>query len=319
MSSAAHLSVAAIARATKKVRILSIGSPIAQRPDPLRVAEEIALADVMSRGRHDAGLIKSVPWEYFNSNANPMGVMDRFWEAHDLIIKALSTRDGPFSWAGEYFHYRNVNIVPRPYQDPCPPIWITGTSPSSARSIAARGHIAVTSQSGTRNAAPYYDAYRDEYQRVYGKPAPSDRLAYLCYMAVGRTEGEARAIAERIHPWVVSLGSQNNAYQYAAGYAPAADFARVLRAGNGGVSPYVNYKAPSIDKMRDDGVFFFGTPTQVFDQIRTFVNRTAKVGHLLMQMGGFATKKDTIDCMTLVANELRPRLEELAAQTKEAA
>lgn len=316
MSCATFLSVAAIARVTKRARILSIGTPIAQRTEPVRVAEEIALADVMSRGRTEAGLIKSVPWEYFNSNANPMGVMVRFWEAHDLILKALSTRDGPFSWSGEHFHYRNVNVVPRPYQDPHPPIWITGQSSNSARAIAARGHVAVTSQSGTRNAASYYAAYRDEYFKVHARPAPDDRLAYLCYIAIGKTEDEARAIAERVHSWVVFLGSQNNAFQHAAGYAPAADFARLLRAGSGGVSPYVNFKPPSIDKMREDGVFFFGTSAQVFDQITGFMERTGRVGHLLMQMGGYATQDDTIGCMTRVANELKPRLEEWAAKAK---
>jgi hypothetical protein len=35
-------------------------------------------------------------------------------EAHDLILKAMSTTDGPFNWEGEFFHYRNVNIWPRP-------------------------------------------------------------------------------------------------------------------------------------------------------------------------------------------------------------
>jgi len=78
MSSATFLSVAALARTTSRARILSIGTPIAQRPDPVRVAEEIAMSDLMSRGRTEVGFIKSVPWEYFNSNANPVGVTDRY-------------------------------------------------------------------------------------------------------------------------------------------------------------------------------------------------------------------------------------------------
>jgi hypothetical protein len=70
--------------------------------------------------------------------------MRRYWEAHDLILKAMSTTDGPFSWEGEFFHYRNVNIWPRPYQQPTPPVWMTGLSPETGRMAAERGHVVGT-------------------------------------------------------------------------------------------------------------------------------------------------------------------------------
>ena len=101
-------------KTTKRVRLLGLGIPIANRPDPLRVAEECAMIDVISRGRLDMGFIKGVPYEIVPSNARPVRIMDRFWEAHDLILKAMTTHDGPFSWEGEHFQYRSVNIWPRP-------------------------------------------------------------------------------------------------------------------------------------------------------------------------------------------------------------
>jgi alkanesulfonate monooxygenase SsuD/methylene tetrahydromethanopterin reductase-like flavin-dependent oxidoreductase (luciferase family) len=314
MSPATLLSVAAIARTTSRARILSIGTPIAQRPDPVRVAEEIALTDMLSRGRTEVGLIKSVPWEYFNSNANPVGVTERFWEAHDLILKALTTRHGPFAWHGEHFHYRNINVVPRPYQDPHPPIWMTGQSPSSARTIATRGHVGVTSQSGARDAAPFFAAYRDEYEKVHNAPPTVDRLGYLCYMAVASTETKAADVAQRIHKWVEYLGSQHPGFQHAAGYAPAGDFARMMRAGQGNIGVFSGYRAPSIAKLRDDGVMFFGTPRQVCDQVRTFMDRVGPIGHLLVQMGGYATQTDTVESLALMAEQLHPMLEEFSTR-----
>ncbi len=314
MSPATFLSVAAIARTTTRARILSVGTPLAQRPDPVRVAEEIALTDVLSRGRTEVGFIKSVPWEYFNSNANPVGLMDRFWEAHDLILRALSSREGPFTWSGQHFHYRNVNIVPRPYQDPHPPIWMTGQSPGTARAIAGRGHVGVTTQSGVRDAAPFYAAYRDEYEKVYGNPAPVDRLGYLCYMAVARTESKAAEIAQRVHKWVEFLGSQELGFQHAPGYAAAGDFARMMRASGGGVGIYYGWRPPSIAKLRDDGVMFFGTPEQVCDQVGTFIDRVGPIGHLLIQMGGFATQTDTMESLKLIAKEVQPLVEERASR-----
>jgi len=309
MSPTPYLHMAALARITRKARLLSIGTPIAQRPDPVRVAEEIALADMMSRGRTEAGLIKSIPWEYFNSNANPMGLMDRFWEAHDLIVKALTTRDGPFRWDGEYFQYRNVNIIPRPYQD-CPPIWMTGQSPSSAKDIAAKGYIAATSQNGT-DAVPFFDAYRQSYAASFGRAATDDRLAYICYVALGKTEEVARERAQRVHKWVEFLARQDDRFQHAAGYAPAKDFARLLQANRGG-SLFFNYVPPSIDKLREQGIMFWGTPDQVSEQIGSFYQRVGGFGHLLMQMGGVASQSDTIESMQLMAEIVAPRLKEIA-------
>jgi alkanesulfonate monooxygenase SsuD/methylene tetrahydromethanopterin reductase-like flavin-dependent oxidoreductase (luciferase family) len=88
----------------------------------VRVAEEMAWLDCLSGGRIEMGLVKAAPYEIAPANSNPGRLMRRYWEAHDLIIKALSTTTGPFSWEGEFYQYRAVNIWPRPIQQPTPPI-----------------------------------------------------------------------------------------------------------------------------------------------------------------------------------------------------
>ena len=84
---------------------------------------------MISRGRLDMGFIKGVPYEFPSSNQNPVGVMDRFWESLDFIIKAMTTHDEVFNWEGEYFNYRQVNVWPRVWQEPHPPIWTTTGTP----------------------------------------------------------------------------------------------------------------------------------------------------------------------------------------------
>src|SRR5438128_2726302 len=118
-----------------------VTSPISNRREPVRVAEEMAMVDVYSRGRLECGFVRGVPYEISAGNHRPTKMMERFWEAHDLIVKAWTSHDGPFNWEGKYFHHRQVNIWPRPYQGPHPPIWITALSPSSAREVGARGYI----------------------------------------------------------------------------------------------------------------------------------------------------------------------------------
>jgi alkanesulfonate monooxygenase SsuD/methylene tetrahydromethanopterin reductase-like flavin-dependent oxidoreductase (luciferase family) len=67
-----------LARITKRARLLVLGYPLAHRPDPLRAAEELSTIDVISRGRLEMGFVKGVPSEFSPSNANPVGVEERF-------------------------------------------------------------------------------------------------------------------------------------------------------------------------------------------------------------------------------------------------
>src|SRR5499425_3373904 len=97
---AAPLVLAALARMTKKARLLILGNPVANRRQPVRVAEEMAMVDVISKGRLECGFVRGVPYEMSAGNHRPTRMMDRFWEAHDLIVKAWTTHDGPFNWEG---------------------------------------------------------------------------------------------------------------------------------------------------------------------------------------------------------------------------
>jgi len=112
-----------LARQTRNVRILSMGTLVSLRQDPVRIAEEYATADVISRGRLEIGFIKSGGTEMASNNANPINNVERYWEAIDLIRKALTHQEGPFGWEGKHFTHRHVNIWPRPWQQPHPRLW----------------------------------------------------------------------------------------------------------------------------------------------------------------------------------------------------
>ena len=56
------------------------------------------MLDVISRGRIEMGFVKGVPFEISPANTNPAELTERFWEAHDLILKAMTSHDGPFNW-----------------------------------------------------------------------------------------------------------------------------------------------------------------------------------------------------------------------------
>jgi alkanesulfonate monooxygenase SsuD/methylene tetrahydromethanopterin reductase-like flavin-dependent oxidoreductase (luciferase family) len=196
MSSTAIVALSVLARETKRARLLVLGYPIGHRPDPLRVAEELATIDVISRGRLDMGFIKGVPYEFPVSNQNPVGVMDRFWESHDFILKAMTSHDAPFNWESENFHYRHVNLWPRPYQEPHPPVWSTTGSRTNARVLGEKGYVMATLGTGFATR-PLFDAYREGYVAKGRPPPAADRFGYLGLVAVADNEAKARERAEK--------------------------------------------------------------------------------------------------------------------------
>jgi alkanesulfonate monooxygenase SsuD/methylene tetrahydromethanopterin reductase-like flavin-dependent oxidoreductase (luciferase family) len=313
MSSTVVVGLSILARQTKRARLLVLGYPIGHRPDPLRVAEELATIDVISRGRLEMGFIKGVPYEFPCSNQNPVGVMDKFWEAHDFIIKAMTSHDGPFSWEGQFFHYRNVNIWPRPWQQPHPPIWSAAGTPGNARMLGERGYVMAVLGSGYKTR-PLYDAYREGYMSK-GRPAPGpDRLAYLGLVAVAGSESEARRRGELVAEYLRSGGIVWPPFRNPPGYLSVEENAGILmgRARERTLTRdgrVVDMRSASIQDLIDAAILFCGTPDQVHAQIAEFADYAGGLGHLLsMGQAGFLPHAETVDSMTLFAKEVLPRL-----------
>ena len=317
MTVSVPMALAIIARETKRARLLSLGNPIANRPDPVRVAEEMAWLDVLSGGRTELGLVKGAAYEIAPANSNPARIMRRYWEAHDLILKALSTHDGPFSWEGEYFHYRQVNIWPRPIQQPHPPIWMTGMSAATGRAAAERGHVVGTLLSGGI-AKPMFDAYRAR-ARELGWEAGPDRMAYAAVIGVGASRAEGLRRADQIAGYVRTAPVVAEPFTNPPGYNTIQANVAMLRQGrkkgrivadrNGNL---IDATRASVEDLMATDTVFAGTPDDVFAQIKDFDARMGGVGHLLcFGQGGFLDHRDTVENLTLFAREVAPRLRAL--------
>jgi alkanesulfonate monooxygenase SsuD/methylene tetrahydromethanopterin reductase-like flavin-dependent oxidoreductase (luciferase family) len=315
LSSSCMITLAILARITKRARLLALGVPLANRTDPLRVAEELSMIDVISRGRLEMGFVKGVPYEVAVANTSPVAMMDRLWEAHDFIIKAMTTTDGPFSWETENIDHRVTNIWPRPYQQPHPPVWVTGASASSARAVAERGHVLATFLSGYDTRA-VFDVYRDVYQKKWSRPAPPDRLAYMALCAVADTKEEALKRAYKVAGYLRTIGAVSEPYRNPPGYMSIADNVRALanygkpRLGlrlAGGRTVYA--ATASCEDLIEAGLLFAGTPDQVTDQINKFQAAMGGFDNvLLMFQGGDLNHADTVDSLTLFAREVMPQV-----------
>ena len=257
LDAAVPMMAAILARITTRGRILVLGNPVANRADPVRVAEEMAMVDVISRGRLDCGFVRGVPYEIFCANTNPTQTGERLWEAIGLIVKAWTTHDGPFSFEGRFWHKRQVNVWPRPWQQPHPPVWTTGSTVSpQVAEIARKGyHFASFLQPHDRVRA-LFDMYRSG--AADGPEAANARLAFMPLVFVGETEDEARAGAEKLMWFVRSKVAQQ--FRNPPGYVPVAMNVRALKGEFAGRTAAI--RREGLDYLIDAGVVMAGRPTR---------------------------------------------------------
>jgi alkanesulfonate monooxygenase SsuD/methylene tetrahydromethanopterin reductase-like flavin-dependent oxidoreductase (luciferase family) len=260
-----------------------------------RVAEEYSMIDVISRGRVEMGFVKGVPFEISPANSNPADLIERFWEAHDLILKAMTTHDGPFNWEGTHFHYRSVNVWPRPWQQPHPPVWTPVGSEGSAREAAIRGITIGVLNTGWVRTPGIFAAYRQSARQTGRDPTP-DKLAYMALIGVGDTREEGLQRADQILGYSRTSGIVSPQFMNPAGYVSAEISAQMLKAGGAAGARAtrvqtrdgrpLNPRTMSVEDAIDAGLVFAGTPDDVYAQSKASYDHVGGFGHLLMMGQG---------------------------------
>ncbi len=326
LTASANVILSILARVTKRARLLVLGVPVGNRPDPIRVAEEMSMIDCISGGRLEFGMIKGVPYEIEPANSNAVSLMPRFWEAHDLILKAMTTHDGPFNFEGAFFHYRNVNIWPRPMQQPRPPVWISTATPANATEIGAKGHVMASFMGGIAETVKLHKAYAQGYRAGgHGAEVPVSRFAYLAMCGVGASEEEGRRRCDVIADYLRTNAQVADPFNKPPGYISVEAAMRSARSPNPRafrtlMTPKgrpVELSTATLDDFVECGIAFCGTPDQVFNQICAFLDGIGGLGNLLlMGQGGSLNAADTTDSMKLFAREVMPRLKERQAKTR---
>ena len=310
LNPAAPIIMGILARETKRARLLILGNPIANRREPVRVAEEMAMVDVYSRGRLEVGFVRGVPYEISAGNHPPTRMHERFWEAHDLILKAWTSHDGPFNWEGKFFHHRQVNIWPRAYQQPHPPVWITSISPATARKASEHGHVAACFLTGFQGTKAIFDAYRERRAELGLAPPGLDRLAYAALVHTGETDEAGLAGARKLM-WYVESNKVPPQFTSPPGYHTTEASLGALRGASGIFKMFQN---PSLESFMENGLVFAGNPDSVYRQIMKFSDYVGGFGHiLLMGQAGYLDHQETVRGMQLFAREVYPRLKEQAS------
>ena len=127
--------LAYLAASTERIRL---GTAVSVLPfhHPLRLAESVATVDILSGGRFDFGVGRGYQWtEYHGFGLDLSEGAELFNESLDLITRAW-TSEAPFAHAGARWQFEDVDVLPRPIQQPHPPLWLATASPDGFRRCA---------------------------------------------------------------------------------------------------------------------------------------------------------------------------------------
>ena len=259
---------AIVASRTTRAGILQSGN-IIPIVNPIRVAEEYAMIDVISGGRLVAGFMRGIPHEYVAYHKPPSESYARMAEAVELIKKCWSEPE-PFGWEGEFYQYRAVSIWPRPVQKPFPPMLMSASSEPSAR-LAAKHHaiagiLALTDMDNGRKVINNFKTYAREYG---WEPGPEHLMIGMnCCIAPTYEEAKEILLAGQEYFFGVLGGGIRTAQKlvvqktrYFADEKTAEEQAKKfvnMRSGAGGLS---------FDERVDRGLMICGTPEMAIEQI----------------------------------------------------
>ncbi len=132
------LVASAIAQSTNRIML---GTAVNLMPlhHPIRLAEEVATLDLLSQGRAIFGIGRgSIAMHYDGYGVDIDEGRQRFQEALDLVLKCWT--EDEVTYKGEFYQADHVQVVPKPYQQPHPPIYIAANSQDTFPIVGAGGH-----------------------------------------------------------------------------------------------------------------------------------------------------------------------------------
>ncbi|MEA3218205.1 MAG: hypothetical protein QOJ19_4361 [Acidimicrobiia bacterium] len=275
------LLLSAIATRTETIRVGTSVTLLANL-DPLRVAEDLAMLDVISGGRAEMtfarGVMESTMAAFGVENVNEL--RPRFEENLRLVLRLLT--EETVTWSG---HFRsplvNVRLEPRPLQKPHPKIYIGGGLSTVSCDLAAELGLPLILPSLFRypeDYLPIVERYRTRMERA--GHAERTVLSYPSYVHVARTSQEAR---ERWRPYL------ENYVQFATDFRDS--FGRPL-----------DYEGIL------QGPAIAGSPAEVADRIAEVNEVLGLDSHYLMVDGGGMPESMVFEVIDLLGEEVLPKL-----------
>lgn len=294
--------LAYIARATSRIKLTMLGNLLPLHAHPLRVAEELAMLDCITRGRLIAGFVRGIPREHLVYSVPLSESSERFEEALDVILNAWTSPC--FTHHGRFFHYDSVDMWPRPYQQPHPPVWVAAISHESTRRVARRPGVSLAVNFLPTPAVKQQLAVFREEAAAAGRTVTDHDIIYGRHVFVAETQAEAEALCrEHVQYYFNNLLEEINsaALQKLMAQNPDIDFEKI--------KPPIDYATANMDNLRDRGLLLVGTPDRVFQDLMEQYHEVGGFGTLLAMIRMGTMPQDVLlRCLRLMGEELIPKL-----------
>jgi alkanesulfonate monooxygenase SsuD/methylene tetrahydromethanopterin reductase-like flavin-dependent oxidoreductase (luciferase family) len=287
---------AALATWTRRVKI-GIAVQVLPLSHPLRLAEDVATVDHLTKGRLEFGVGRSgLPGHYQGFNVAYSESRERFLETLEILIKSW-TQDR-FTHEGRYFQFRDVCVMPKPFQAPHPPLRVAATTQETYPLVGRMGlPLFVAPRTISISDLKRFVGGYHEGWAAAGHPARGD-IGLSMPVYVAETERQAREEPEASTMHFFRAISQ--ALKKSDGSTVQTDEARTARAERLAQLTYA-------DVLREQAVY--GTPEAVVDRL---LELRAELGFsslsAWMNPGGQIPHERVLTSMRLFTERVIPRL-----------
>jgi alkanesulfonate monooxygenase SsuD/methylene tetrahydromethanopterin reductase-like flavin-dependent oxidoreductase (luciferase family) len=198
MLASPNLIIAALAQRTRRLRLGNLVNVLPLH-DPMRLAEECAMLDILTGGRLNVGLGRGVPRDDLKHGLDRDTAQARFEEGIEILLRAWT--EETFTYSGKAWSYVDITCRPRPLQRPHPPIYYGATSPDSPAMVARRGWNLALSRQPLANCARAIQAYRAERAALGMQRGGDAILVRDIYVADSDEQAWAEAAPEIARFW----------------------------------------------------------------------------------------------------------------------
>ena len=318
MGGAMNVEASVLAKITTKAKIVLLGNVLPIWDDPLWLVEQLAVIDMISRGRLVSGWVRGTGRESYSHNIPPPYNWERFQEAHDFIVKAWTT-PGPFRWEGKHYQYRYVNPWAVPLQKPHPPIWLPGVVSKDSLMWAAKNQIPYimlsTQLEPTKDA---FQIYHDTAAEL-GYPSGPQNIGYLWKVHVDETDELAVETSRKFvqgpsNPFLAGNEGYDNLALMTLPGMQSRSRARQLPTQLAGATPAGRGgRRRTFESQLEDYTIIAGTPDTVVPKIR-HVLETLRPGQIFFWDGdGAMTHDDQMRSLRLM-KEVLPAVREIGKE-----
>lgn len=300
--SAPELFLTAAAQQTERIRV-GHGAVVCvpEMNHPIRVAERAAFLDILSGGRLDVGTARSSTWTELGGFLSDPDATKRDWDEYVRVLPRMWTEER-LSWEGATFSMPERSILPKPIQEPHPPIWVTVTSPGTEldaadRGIGCLGVAAASFEEQERRTR----AYHDRIQLCDPVGAVNDQVATMNFLYCHE---DAKTGMQRGRDMLGYFFMMNSHLLFTREAFPTAAYPTL-----GNLAPKAAKKTHSEPEEKKSGTpdgMCLGDPRTIIDAIKAWESMGIDQINFLLNAAEMIPQKEVLASLRLFAREVMP-------------